>query len=74
LDQGPLFPGVSNTIKFLRDEYVSPASNPSTWRVRGHLCPASLSRPVRHWWPYQQLGCCQHSFRDHWCTQAPSLG
>jgi hypothetical protein len=36
------------------------------------LSLASPSKPVRHGWPYQQLLCRRHSFRVHWCTQAPS--
>jgi hypothetical protein len=36
------------------------------------LSVAPPSKPVRHGWSHQQLCCCWHSFRLHWCTQAPS--
>jgi hypothetical protein len=60
------------TTNFYRVGSSVPRPTPNLEDQGISLSLVSPSKPVRHGWPYQQLRCCRHSFRVHWCTQAPS--
>jgi hypothetical protein len=51
---------------------LAPLPTPNVENQGISLSLAPPSKPVQHGWPCQQLCCRRHSFRVHWCTQAPS--
>jgi hypothetical protein len=45
-----------------------------TWRTRASFfLLAACSKHSQHMWPYEQLRCCWHNFRVHWCTPLQSV-
>jgi hypothetical protein len=60
------------TANFYRVGLSAPRPTPNLEDQNLSLSLAPPSKPVRHEWPHQQLCCHRHSFRVHWCTEAPS--